>query len=720
MTAQRRTRRLCRILLAIIVGVAAVTVSLAPAHAASGPAFVQGKAFTTGSRQTSLAVTTGAVTGGDLLVGWFAQYNTAGQVSVSDNVNGAWTRADGIQFGNGTGDIALYYLANSKPAPAGLTVTVAAGAAAYFQGSLAEYSGVATVAPLDKFATGTGSGTAVVTASTPAVGAGDLVYSALLTGGGPGSITGGASYTARAQTSSGSAYEQDDLSAPAGIQETTATLGTATDWYAVVAAFVPEGGTAPPPPPAAPHVMEILMENHSTGDIIGNSDAPYINSLATTYGLATNWNDLAAISLPNYLALSAGSIQNDPDDTTPQDQTYPGPTFVDELANAGISWKAYLEDMPTACDLTDTFSPGYYDINHNPWLYYDSIRNNPAQCANDVPATQFTTDLASNNLPSYIWYTPNRLHDMHDGTISQGDTFLSQLVPQVMNSQWYAQGGIIMLTWDEGTTAQPQVATIVVSATIPRGARETTAGNQYGTLRTLEELYGVGFLGQTASGPDLMPLLGRSTPQFVQGTASSPGTRATTATATFTQPVAAGDLLVGWFAQYDTSGPVQVSDDVNGAWTRSAFESFSNGLGDIALYYVQNARAAPNGLTITISASTPAYLPLTVGEYSGVATTGALESMAIAEGTGTAADSGSTATVGPGQLVIGALITGGQPGSLTTGSSQNLPYTLEASSDSESADLMSIGSGGAGDQHASFTLPISTDWYALCAVFQPS
>lgn len=703
--------RLRRIVAAMILGIGAVAIPLGPAHAAAtGPAYVQGTAFATGTRQSSLAVTLGAITGGDLLVGWFAQYNASGQVSVSDNVNGAWTRAGGIPFDNGTGDIALYYVVNSASAPSGITVTASAGAAAYFQGALAEYRGVAA---LDTSATGSGSGTAAATASTRAVGAGDLVYSAVVTGGSPGSVTAGTGETARAQTADGSAYEQDVLSASAGPQQGSATLGAATDWYAVVAAFVPAGSS----PSTAPHVMEILMENHSIDEIIGNSDAPYINSLADTYGMATDWSSVAGISLPNYLALSAGSAQGDPQDTTPQQQTYPGPTFVDELANAGISWKAYLEDMPTACDLTDTYSPGYYDINHNPWLYYDSIRDNPAQCANDVPGTQFSTDLAANTLPSFVWYTPNRLHDMHDGTIAQGDTFLSQLIPQVLSSQWYSQGGVILLTWDEGTSSSPLVATIAISARTPHGARETTAGNQYGTLRTLEELYGVGYLGASASGPDLMPLLGQ--PHFVQGTASSPGTQASSTTVTLAQPVGQGDLLVGWFAQYDTSGPVRVSDNVNGAWTRSASETFTNGLGDIALYYLPNARAAPNGLTITISASAPAYLPLAVGDYSGIASTGALESTSIAEGTGSAADSGATAAVPAGQVVIGALITGGQPGTITIGTSLNVAYTLNAGSESESADLVSIDGSAAGTQHASFALPISTDWYALCAVFRP-
>jgi len=49
------------------------------------------------------------------------------------------------------------------------------------------------------------------------------------------------------------------------------------------------------------------MENHSYNQIIGSSQAPYINSLAGQFGLATNYRAVAHPSLPNYLALTGGS-----------------------------------------------------------------------------------------------------------------------------------------------------------------------------------------------------------------------------------------------------------------------------------------------------------------------------------------------------------------------------------------------------------------------------
>ncbi len=255
---------------------------------------------------------------------------------------------------------------------------------------------------------------------------------------------------------------------------------------------------------AAPHVMMVLMENNSYEAIVGNSQLPYINSLVNQYG-SVSTTDLSHPSLPNYLGLTSGSIWNDPPDTTPQDQTYAGPQFTDELANAGISWKAYMEDMPVPCDLTDSFSPGNYDVNHDPFMYYDSVRNNSAQCNRVVPFPQLASDLAGGTTPSFVWVTPNLLNDMHNGTYAQADSWTKDLFTQVMGSSWWTPGARIILTWDEGTQSE-QVLTVVVGSA---HGTQAIGGNEYGTLRGLEEAYSVGLLQHSADSNvgDIFPLL---------------------------------------------------------------------------------------------------------------------------------------------------------------------------------------------------------------------
>jgi phosphatidylinositol-3-phosphatase len=258
-----------------------------------------------------------------------------------------------------------------------------------------------------------------------------------------------------------------------------------------------------------PHVMMVLMENTSYEGVVGNSQMPYVNGLVNTNG-SVSTTDLSHPSLPNYLGYVSGSIQNNPQDTTPQDGTYAGIQFTDELAAAGITWKAYMQDMPVACDLIDQYSPGSYDVNHNPFMYFNSVRNNPSQCNRDVPYSQLTADLNAGTAPSFIWVSPNTINDMHDGTPAQGDSFLHGLVTQVQASSWWTAGSRIVITWDEGTQSE-QVLTLVVGSAHGTAA---TGGNGYGTLRGLEEAYGVGRLGQSAGSNvgDILPLLTGSAP----------------------------------------------------------------------------------------------------------------------------------------------------------------------------------------------------------------
>src|SRR5438046_4949969 len=136
---------------------------------------------------------------------------------------------------------------------------------------------------------------------------------------------------------------------------------------------------APPPAPAVPsfsHVFVIVMENHEYGSIIGSSAAPYINSLASTYALATNYYGASHPSLPNYLALTAGSTFGIASDCT---TCFVGATNIaDQVEASGRSWKAYMESMPSTCYAGDAYP---YMQKHNPFIYYNAIRPNAARCA---------------------------------------------------------------------------------------------------------------------------------------------------------------------------------------------------------------------------------------------------------------------------------------------------------------------------------------------------
>ena len=260
------------------------------------------------------------------------------------------------------------------------------------------------------------------------------------------------------------------------------------------------------------HVVWIWMENHSFSDIIGNtSQAPYINSLAASCGLATNYHNTTHPSLPNYLAATAGLAQGSLPATTYLDCS---PSVICDMTvgsifGQGETWKAYQESMPSNCDTSDS---GEYKVSHNPPPYYTSLRG----CARrDVPYTQLATDLAGNALPAFAFITPNLIDDMHDGTIAQGNAWLARNLPAILNSGQYRAGTTaVFITWDEGSGGYPaedcddtttdtscRVATIVISPSTPPGTTSGTFYSHYSLLATTEQLLGLPKLGQAASSP---------------------------------------------------------------------------------------------------------------------------------------------------------------------------------------------------------------------------
>jgi phosphatidylinositol-3-phosphatase len=245
-----------------------------------------------------------------------------------------------------------------------------------------------------------------------------------------------------------------------------------------------------PTVPVFDHIFVIIMENHSASQVLGSADAPFINDLAASYGTAANYTAIAHPSLPNYLALTGGSTFGVSTDCTDCFQNAPN-IAVDRVADAGRTWRGYMESMPSAAFVGDAYP---YMQKHNAFVYYDNIRTDPAQFANVVPYTQLAADLASaGTSPSYGWITPNMTDDMHDGTVAQGDTWLSVAVPALLSSDAFTQRqSLLFITWDENDDAPGnEVATLVIAKGIPAGFKSQVPYTHYSLLRTIEESWGL-------------------------------------------------------------------------------------------------------------------------------------------------------------------------------------------------------------------------------------
>jgi hypothetical protein len=217
------------------------------------------------------------------------------------------------------------------------------------------------------------------------------------------------------------------------------------------------------------HIFVIMMENHSTDEIFGNTaDAPFINRLASRYAISTDYFGVTHPSLPNYLAAISGDFQHIWDDCaagptvtcapeefgptsgytngqewlTPQEivqatntpHWFSDRTIVDQLEAHSMTWKAYMQSLPYP-GYTGEYYP-YETVNgqqvpiklyaqkHDPFMYFPAIRNNPERIERIVPFTQFDQDLGSGHVPNFVWVSPDQCHDMH-GVSTSNAQFLN-------------------------------------------------------------------------------------------------------------------------------------------------------------------------------------------------------------------------------------------------------------------------------------------------------
>ena len=263
----------------------------------------------------------------------------------------------------------------------------------------------------------------------------------------------------------------------------TTSVGAASDWRG----RSDDGGQLS-------HVFIIMLENHALDNTIGDINPatgklsmPYLTMLSKTYGNATNYYGVTHTSEPNYIAATSGNnwwVNNDNEWTVVGNNTfgvnhYDHTNIADELQAAHIPWAAYMEAMPTAGYLEDSWpsdSNALYVSKHNPFDLYTDIHNNPSIAKNIKPYSDMARDLNSRNAPRYVWISPDECHNMHNGIYTAvpgfadtpcpyppigigdptdehsktvADNFVKQAVSTIMHSKAWTGNSVIFITADE-------------------------------------------------------------------------------------------------------------------------------------------------------------------------------------------------------------------------------------------------------------------------------
>jgi len=267
-------------------------------------------------------------------------------------------------------------------------------------------------------------------------------------------------------------------------------------------------------------VFIIVLENTDWADVVNSTNAPYINhTLLPIASYCEQYrNPPGGIhpSEPNYIWLEAGAnfgiLDNNPPSINAQNTPW---HLVTLLKNAGISWKTYQESIPGNSVPLESIGSSY-DPRHNPFVFFDDVTgtNNayyPYGIAHIRPYSELPGDLASNNVASYNFITPNLCDDGHDCGLAEADYWLSQQIPILTNSAAYNNGGAIFITWDEGTAHSDGPFGMIVLSPLARGHGyyNRIHYDHSSTVRTFQEIFNVQpWLGAAAGANDLGDLFG--------------------------------------------------------------------------------------------------------------------------------------------------------------------------------------------------------------------
>jgi hypothetical protein len=294
--------------------------------------------------------------------------------------------------------------------------------------------------------------------------------------------------------------------------------------------------------PTFGHVFVIMGENTELGQI-NKTDAPYLlGTVKPQAAWLTNYFAVTHFSEANYAAMTSGQFTHC--------QQFDGAiaschqdveNIFHQLDNTGtgVSWQSWLESMPAPCSVVSSGSAktlNHFGAKHNPAVFYDNVEGalgswsadplgQSTECKqNDIPAggigpndmSGFNAAVDAGNVGQFNFIVPNECEDGHDNCKPQGngvaqfDAFLRQEVPHIMQSPAFGSDGVLIITFDEGTSNQGpgsskqfsgggNVAFAVISP-LATPAVYDTSYNHYSFLRTLEDGFGVGaYAGNAAT-----------------------------------------------------------------------------------------------------------------------------------------------------------------------------------------------------------------------------
>ena len=267
--------------------------------------------------------------------------------------------------------------------------------------------------------------------------------------------------------------------------------------------------------PKYDHVVIVIEENKDYSEVVGNKEAPYINSVLVREG--ANLTQMFAeehSSEGNYFWLFSGSNQNVgyhdgiPDSRSNANYPFQSANLGQQLIEKAYTFKGYSESLP---EIGDTVSRAKnYARKHVPWISFGNLPDgNTESTSTNLQLEQFPADFSK--LPTVSIVIPNLIDDMHSGErasrVKNGDTWLKENIDKYY--RWAkTHNSLLIITFDENDNRihysgltdpantqneiKNRIPTIIAGAHIKHGDYPEGIGvTHVNLLRTLEAIYGL-------------------------------------------------------------------------------------------------------------------------------------------------------------------------------------------------------------------------------------
>ncbi len=281
------------------------------------------------------------------------------------------------------------------------------------------------------------------------------------------------------------------------------------------------------------HIVIIAMENQNYADVLGDgtpsgcpsSTAPFLCGLLPLGSTIPNYHSYC-IGSSDPACTGAGTLGNPPCSAACYTAITSGATYgstdgigngtisatniFDSLSSAGLSWTEFCE------------SNCHRGPDHSPCLQYADTANSP-NCVT-LSGALIGNSQVLGSTSNYVWITPTDGHNMHDNTVSSGDSWLKSFLVGSGSIASPASGSLLSSTlftnpsfhtllwiwWDEYDPSP----NIQYGSMISKGFISTSNNwDEYSQLRMIENNWELPTLSYDAQAPIMTDILGTGGPQ---------------------------------------------------------------------------------------------------------------------------------------------------------------------------------------------------------------